>query len=209
MTDPTGQPEQGRSEAAAAGSTMSRRDLLQRSAFVVGAAALWATPVVQTIGIRPAAATTLSICEETNYGKPTSMTFKLTPSSYSQNPPPGEQSTQGFKTDEKNTLRQGAKQDDLSTDYQKYYRVRVAKNEGELGSAEPREYKTGQLITDLPTAGNSGIFPNMWFAIEELDGSGGEPVEGRAQIFGFHTSCSQPIEVGWRFASITVHSFEV
>ena len=35
---------------------ISRRDVMQRGAFVVGAAALWSTPIVQTLGQRPAAA---------------------------------------------------------------------------------------------------------------------------------------------------------
>ena len=38
-------------------SDLSRRKMLQRSAFVVGAAAVWSTPIVQTLGQRPAAAT--------------------------------------------------------------------------------------------------------------------------------------------------------
>ena len=39
-----------------ASSDLSRRKMLQRSAFVVGAAAVWSTPIVQTLGQRPAAA---------------------------------------------------------------------------------------------------------------------------------------------------------
>ena len=46
VTQPTAEPD-----------GISRRDMLRRSGFVVGAAALWATPVVQTVGLRPAAAT--------------------------------------------------------------------------------------------------------------------------------------------------------
>lgn len=42
---------------AAERALFGRREMLQRTGFVVGAAALWATPVVQTIGMRPAAAT--------------------------------------------------------------------------------------------------------------------------------------------------------
>ena len=37
-------------------SDISRRKMLQRSAFVVGAAAVWSTPIVQSLGQRPAAA---------------------------------------------------------------------------------------------------------------------------------------------------------
>ena len=48
-------------------SDLSRRKMLQRSAFVVGAAAVWSTPIVQTLGQRPAAAATperADFCDE-------------------------------------------------------------------------------------------------------------------------------------------------
>jgi hypothetical protein len=38
--------------------TLGRREMLQRSAFVVGATAVWGTPVVQSLGMRAAAAQT-------------------------------------------------------------------------------------------------------------------------------------------------------
>ena len=50
MSEPT-------QEDLAPSSDLSRRTMLQRSAFVVGAAAVWSTPIVQTLGQRPAAAT--------------------------------------------------------------------------------------------------------------------------------------------------------
>lgn len=45
------------------GGGFSRRDALKRGGIVVGAAALWTTPIVQTLGARPAAASTLEIAD--------------------------------------------------------------------------------------------------------------------------------------------------
>ena len=80
MSDNFGNP--GGADARA---LFGRREMLQRTGFVVGAAALWATPVVQTIGMRPAAATDLTgelgLCEDGPSGgndqKPRSLVFRL------------------------------------------------------------------------------------------------------------------------------------
>jgi hypothetical protein len=193
--------------------SLDRRQMLQRSAFVVGAAALWATPVVQTIGMRPAAATTQRICEDSSSGKPTRLSCRLTPNRYDQNPLPADQDTSGWKKGSANVLQVGpadARADFPLNGSARHFRVRVANTEGGLATATPGDYSEGAWIEGLPQSGMSGIAPNLWWRIELLDGPAGarDPVPGQVQVFGFHTSCSQPLDVGWRFASITVTGFE-
>lgn len=70
--------------ASAVRSTLGRREMLQRTGFVLGATAIWATPVVQTIGMRPAAATDTdlggSLCpEDSGNRRPTRIVFRVEP----------------------------------------------------------------------------------------------------------------------------------
>ena len=64
--------------ASVASNGFGRREMLQRTGFVVGAAALWATPVVQTIGMRPAAATEIADFCPQNEGSITRLILRYT-----------------------------------------------------------------------------------------------------------------------------------
>ena len=192
--------EHGDDSSTVARSAFGRREMLQRTGFVVGAAALWATPVVQTIGMRPAAASIviLDACpEQRDSGQPSDLTWRVTPRNASDqfNTP----SNPGDWDDPDNAAVISGDLGCLGPDWVVDVEVFVnSKNIGGSPLSYPGLDSTNATFT-VPGK------PGAWTSFRITVVSGGEEgcAEGTVQtIEEIHTSCSQPLEVGFWWGSI-------
>jgi hypothetical protein len=168
-----------------AGSTgdFSRRDALRRGALVVGAATLWTTPVVQTLGMRPAAAASpgddpsdfcLDVGDPKN-GQPRDMVYRYDARAFSE-----------------------------ATNQQSSNYV----NLGESGQLNPQsDVCIKWERTGPPATGYITVRPGESFNVPNKSGSTIvvtiTDACGAWQKFEFHASCSDLWDIGDEFGSLT------
>ncbi len=170
---------------------VSRREMLQRTGFVVGAAALWATPIVQTVGMRPAAATTdTDACPDG--GMPLSLTWRYVPSACN---------VAVLEPGNDVVLRSGCC--DLTGNPGRV-KIEFWRNDSQASGEDPEwstEVGPNETFTPPALYANGKVGPNNSFRIMPVD----DP--DCVQRFRVHTSCSQPLNVGDRFLSIQLVGF--
>ena len=161
---------------------IDRREALRRGAFVVGAATLWATPVVQTLGMRPAAAAshpTADFCPHGDSAVPVALVLRYSPVGGCQGATALEACTGGL------TDGDGP--------------VNITVTRGQAGSSVVRcvtEVAPGDTL--LIEARNFGGRLNPRLTLEAVS------EYGTSQTVTFHTSCSQPLDIGDRFGSFVL-----
>lgn len=168
--------------------SFDRREALKRGGFVVGAAALWATPVVQTIGMRPAAGTpmTSNFCPEgQGSGQPPTLVWQYTGGDCDA-------------TDTGQAWNPDSKCEDL---------------EALPGTVDIRLIRTGTGGGSTGTGGGNpdtwvrGIATNGYFELDrvgsnitfEIYSESGDLLQ---RISDVHTSCSQPLDVHDHFGAM-------
>ena len=171
------------------GSTLDvgRRDLLRRGAIVVGATALWTTPIVQTLGMRPAAAegtgTTIirdsTLCisvagmgeDEKSSGQPSDLVFQYTGTAA------------GVLVVVQRPGEPDFRRQCVQVSSGGFFTI-----EGPAGS----NWRVGLYKPESPPT--FGASKGDWKNLPK-DGELLENVE-------FHTSCSEPLDIGDRFGSL-------
>lgn len=159
----------------------NRREVLRRGAIVVGAATLWTTPVVQTLGMRPAAAGT---------GDETETSGSLCPAGAESSAQPRDLVFRWDGSSSASTAliviqRPGSDRLCVEVGTDGFFQVTgKAGSNWRVGVYDPSE---------VPSfSGRS----NVWRDLPE----GGELLDASE----FHTSCSVPLNLGDRFGTITL-----
>jgi hypothetical protein len=181
--------------------TIGRRDVIKRGAFVVGAATLWSTPVVQTLGMRPAAAGThegADFCPGGNgNGTITSLTFRYTGKGCGNLLPPDAQGRQGDRC-------LGAAGELPDT-------VWLEVNVGNCRPGPSGTRTFAGKVTKFVDVIDSGIpqSPQACTVIEvyELNATGtGRASDTYLVSEQIHTSCSQELNLGEQYGPIELYS---
>ena len=168
---------------------ISRRKMLQRSAFVVGAAAVWSTPVVKSLGMRPAAATNGTPDQDSDFcpdlddpGQPDDLVYRYEPRRCSS-----------IQSGDNHQIEDGDYECSSSPD-----------DCLPVGKACIRVHRTGgpdsgttyYLVDEEETflvAGRAGARQDITIT-----------TCGCVQEVTLHTSCSQPLDIGEKFGSLTL-----
>jgi hypothetical protein len=168
---------------AATRTAFGRREMLQRTGFVVGAAALWNAPIVKSISLSAAAATPVSdFCPEIPSPVPEFLVWKYVGGSCADSA--NSQSDEFFSCSG-DTGNEGC--------------VDIVVTQTGLPGGSATATLTGVALNgvnviQLPSsAGRIGT--NTTFSIRKLDGT-------VLQTVRMHTSCSAPLDIGDRYGSM-------